>query len=100
MMCMDLRELARAQMVLAILVNSQDVHDWTLHVADQVIPVMPEELDGTGVRFASHISLAAPWEGSPALSMDGDVVWAWPSNVFHTECDVCFSLGTRLDPVI
>jgi len=31
-----------------------------LHVADQVIPVMPEELDGTGVRFASHIS----WLGS------------------------------------
>jgi len=95
---MDLRELSRAQMVLAILVNAHDVHDWALHVADQVVPVLPET-DGSSVGFTSHLSLPVPWEGAVALTMDGDAVWVFPPSFYHVECDVSFALGTRLDAV-
>lgn len=97
---MDVRELARAQMVLAILVNAQAPHSWALHIADQVIPVQPEPTEGCSVRFASRVCLAEPWEGPVGLAMDGDLIWAFPEVCLpYPECDVAFSLGTKLDPV-
>jgi hypothetical protein len=97
---MDVRELARAQMVLAVLVNAQGPHDWALHVADQVIPVQPVFPEGAEVRFIGHILFTEPWGGSVGLAMDGDLVWAFPEMYFPPgECDVAFALGTRLDPV-
>jgi hypothetical protein len=96
---MDVRELARAQMVMAILVNAQSPHSWALHVADQVVPVQPQFDQGCSVRFASPVSLPEPWYGSVGLSMDGDLVWAFPEVYYPADCGIAFSLGTKLDPV-
>jgi hypothetical protein len=96
---MDVRELARAQMVLAILVNAQDPHTWALHVGDQVVPVQPQFTETCSVRFGSPVRLTAPWYGSVGLAMDGDLVWAFPEVYYPSECEMAFELGTRLDPV-
>jgi hypothetical protein len=95
---MDVRELARAQMVLAILVNAHNPHTWALQVADQVLPVQPEPTE-TGVCFATSVSLAGPWEGSVGLLMDGDLVWSFPAVYYPPDCGMAFTLGTKLDPV-
>jgi hypothetical protein len=96
---MDVRELARAQMVLAILVNAQTPHTWALHVADQVVPAQPQFMEGCQVRFGASVRLTEPWYGSVGLSMDGDLVWAFPEVYYPPECEMAFQLGTRLDPV-
>jgi hypothetical protein len=95
---MDMRELARAQMVLAILVNAHNPHTWSLCVSDQVVPVQPEFTE-SGVRFAAPVNLAEPWEGPVGMVMDGDLVWSFPATCLPSQCDVAFCLGTRLDPV-
>jgi hypothetical protein len=97
---MDMRELARAQMVLAVLANTQAPHAWALQVADQVFPVQVQAVEGCSVRFVSQFCLSEPWEGTAGLVMDGDLVWAFPEARFPAaEFEVAFSLGTRLDPV-
>jgi hypothetical protein len=96
---MDVRELARAQMVLAILVNAHDTHTWALQVADQVLPVIPDTTEGTIVRFSSQVGLPDPWYGSVGLLMDGDLVWTFPEVYFPSDCGIAFTLGTKLDPV-
>jgi hypothetical protein len=97
---MDVRELARAQMVLAILVNAQDHHVWALELADQVVHVQPQFNEGCEVRFAGHLVIPEGWGGYVGLLMDGDQVWSFPEMYFPPgECDVAFALGTRLDPV-
>jgi hypothetical protein len=97
---MDVRELARAQMVLAILVNAQEPHTWALELAGQVVPVQPQSSEGCEVRFGGHVALPEPWGGYVGLLMDGDLVWSFPELYFPPgECDVAFALGTRLDPV-
>jgi hypothetical protein len=97
---MDMRELARVQMVLAVLANTQAPHAWSLQVAGQVFPVQVQPIEGCNVRFVSRFCLAEPWEGPAGLVMDGDLVWAFPEARFPAaEFEVAFCLGSRLDPV-
>jgi hypothetical protein len=95
---MDMRELARAQMVLAILVNAHHPHIWAFQVADRVVPAQLEPTED-GTRFTSLVSLTEPWCGQVGLLMDGDLVWTFPEVYYPADCRFAFTLGTKLDPV-